>query len=207
MGIFTRVPGAGEAAIRNIVWSVPASDAASVATELGKVPQPAVVEQVVNGSTLRLLLTGAAGSNAAMLAVTVAMAGIQCPKTAPAGAAAAATTQSAGAGAAASSPGSKPTGASWATRGTNSSEAGGSGAPASTPPAVASPVAAASTDAAVGAEAKAFTEARLLHRDVLLYVGGADSYGNLFGRVEHPAGDIAVELVKQGVCGSLALEL
>lgn len=50
-----------------------------------------------------------------------------------------------------------------------------------------------------GNEARAFAESRLLHRDVALHIGGADKSGAFVGRVEHPAGDIAAELLKAGL--------
>lgn len=47
--------------------------------------------------------------------------------------------------------------------------------------------------------AKAFVEFRLLHRDVTLKVLGADKDRALIVHVEHPAGDIAVALLKAGL--------
>eukprot|EP01138_Halocafeteria_seosinensis_P007850 gb/GECG01008020.1/.p1 GENE.gb/GECG01008020.1/~~gb/GECG01008020.1/.p1 ORF type:complete len:921 (+),score=174.17 gb/GECG01008020.1/:1-2763(+) len=47
--------------------------------------------------------------------------------------------------------------------------------------------------------AKLFTETRLLNRDVVLHIGGADKFNNFFGKVEHPAGDISAELLKNGL--------
>lgn len=63
--------------------------------------------------------------------------------------------------------------------------AGGSAAPVASPT---SPAAAATSEAAVAVEARSWLEARLLHRDVLLHVGGADKHGNLVGRLEASAG-------------------
>ncbi len=68
------------------------------------------------------------------------------------------------------------------------------GAPAAQPPA-----AAPAAGEPHGAEARAFTDSRLLHRDVTLFIGGADKTGAFVGRVEHPAGDIAAELLKLGL--------
>ncbi len=39
---------------------------------------------------------------------------------------------------------------------------------------------------------------RLLNRNVGVRVGGADKFGTLYGSVEHPAGSISVELLKNG---------
>jgi hypothetical protein len=41
-------------------------------------------------------------------------------------------------------------------------------------------------------------QVRLLNRNVGLHIGGVDKYGTLYGTVEHPAGDISVELLKNG---------
>jgi len=49
-------------------------------------------------------------------------------------------------------------------------------------------------------EAKYFTEIRLLNRDVMVVLNGVDeNYKTFFGVVEHPRGDIGVELVKNGL--------
>jgi len=49
-------------------------------------------------------------------------------------------------------------------------------------------------------EAKYFTELRLLNRQVNVVVEGIDDKFNTFyGRIEHPAGDIGVELLKNGL--------
>ena len=48
-------------------------------------------------------------------------------------------------------------------------------------------------------EAKHFVESRLLHRNVGLRIGGADKFGNLYGTLEHSAGNISVELLKAGL--------
>jgi staphylococcal nuclease domain-containing protein 1 len=46
---------------------------------------------------------------------------------------------------------------------------------------------------------KHFTETRVLNRDVMVELGGTDSYGNVFGQIHHPKGDIAAELLKNGL--------
>ncbi|KAL5238927.1 hypothetical protein ACI65C_006337 [Semiaphis heraclei] len=53
-----------------------------------------------------------------------------------------------------------------------------------------------------GDEAKFFVEVRLLQKDVEVTLEGVHSYGktpSFFGTIHHPAGEIAVELVKQGL--------
>ncbi|KAA0165063.1 hypothetical protein FNF31_02076 [Cafeteria roenbergensis] len=54
-------------------------------------------------------------------------------------------------------------------------------------------------DEPCAAESRLFTERRLLGREVPLEFGGVDSFGNFFGRVLHPKGDIGVELLKAGM--------
>ncbi|CAK9002815.1 Ribonuclease TUDOR 2 (AtTudor2) (TUDOR-SN protein 2) (100 kDa coactivator-like protein) [Durusdinium trenchii] len=49
-------------------------------------------------------------------------------------------------------------------------------------------------------EAKYFTEMRILNRGLNVVINGIDDrYGMFFGWVEHPAGDIGVELIKNGL--------
>lgn len=56
-----------------------------------------------------------------------------------------------------------------------------------------------SKDEPLSLDSRYFSESRLLHRDLELQFGGVDSYGNFFGKVLHPKGDIAAELVKAGL--------
>lgn len=51
-----------------------------------------------------------------------------------------------------------------------------------------------------GPEAKYFTEVRLLNRDVHVIINGVDDrLKTFYGSIEHPAGDISVELLKNGL--------
>ncbi|GLC57824.1 hypothetical protein PLESTB_001270800 [Pleodorina starrii] len=116
----------------------------------------AVVEAVLGGSSLRLTLLPNG-----TISLLVNLAGVQCPSVgrraaAPAGGDAAAT--------AAAAPG----------------EDGAAAAPVA--PTAAS-IAATSAAEPYSREAKAFTEARVLNRDVKLVLEGVDKYGNLFGTV------------------------
>ena len=54
-------------------------------------------------------------------------------------------------------------------------------------------------DDAHKAEQKAFTEKFLLHRTVGIKLDRHDDMGNFSGRVFHPAGNIAAEILKQGI--------
>lgn len=47
-------------------------------------------------------------------------------------------------------------------------------------------------------EGKMFTEKLLLHRTIGIHFDRVDEGGNLLGRIYHPAGDIAQEVVKMG---------
>ena len=49
---------------------------------------------------------------------------------------------------------------------------------------------------AIALKARALCEARLLHKTVGLKVEGIDRNGNVSARIQHPAGDIAEELLK-----------
>mmetsp|Transcript_28764 Transcript_28764/g.37765 ORF Transcript_28764/g.37765 Transcript_28764/m.37765 type:complete len:904 (+) Transcript_28764:127-2838(+) len=48
-------------------------------------------------------------------------------------------------------------------------------------------------------EAKHFTEIRLLHREVDVLLEGVDKYGNFYGTVCHPQGNISVEILRHGL--------
>lgn len=52
---------------------------------------------------------------------------------------------------------------------------------------------------AIALKGRALCEARLLHKTVGLRVEGIDRNGNVSARLLHPAGDIAEELLKQGL--------
>lgn len=182
-GMFNAAPGEVEASIRSITWSISPTDAPAIAAGLaGQGALPAVVEQVINGGLLRVLVPAASSPNA-FLALTMGMAGIQCPK-APAAAPAPAPAAATGAAA-----------TSAAARLAKAAAPGPSGASSD-------------SEAAIGSEAKLFTELRLLNRDVRLLITGADkpsatsaaTNATFWGRVEHPAGDIAAELLKAGEC-------
>lgn len=216
LGIFNPTPGLGEATVRTIQWSVPPGDTMALAEELAKVPQPAIVEQVANGSVFRVLLTSTAPS----LAITFNLAGVAAPKVVapPAPAASGTGAGSVATPAPAPAPVRAPVISLIAASSSSGKPAWGKAAAATAAPlAEATTATAAPTRAvealpasvtagppidpvaAIAQEAKAFSEARLLHRDVLLHFGGVDKYGNFFGRVEHPAGDIAVDLLKSGL--------
>jgi endonuclease YncB( thermonuclease family) len=236
------VEGLGEATIRSITWSLTPTDAVAVADVLKASPQPAIVESVMNGGNLRVLLTATAPS----LSVPLNVLGIMAPKVdasavqkpvAPSAAPAATSTAPTTKGVKVTRGDSAP-GSALVHDATDGAGAGGapkmtwakSGAVAAVAPTAAAarpgaagsaaPAAAAAamptTEPAIGLEAKAWVEARFLHRDVLVHIVGADARsGSLYGRIELvppqaggagnpsvviPAGfDLAVELLKQGM--------
>lgn len=53
-------------------------------------------------------------------------------------------------------------------------------------------------DKAIISDGKAFAEKYLLHRTVGIKFEKVEEGGNLAGRIFHPAGDIAVEVLKNG---------
>jgi len=222
-GIFNPAREVVEATVRTVQWSVPAADAPALAEELGKSEQAAIVEGVMNGSTMRVLLT----STAPPLMLQFQLAGVIAPKApaptpaapAPAAAPSHAAAPPAPAPAPAAPPkkvivagtsGSKP---AWGkTTVAPAAAAAAAVAPAAAEPVVVAAAAAAAaapapapapaaplTQEAIGAEAKNFVESRLLQRDVTLHITGVDRYGNFVGRLEYPGLDVAVELLKAGL--------
>jgi staphylococcal nuclease domain-containing protein 1 len=157
-------------AVRNLVWNLSAEAAGALAAELGKGPVPAVVEQVLGGGAVRVYLP----SKQTM--ATLNLAAVQCPRATPAAAAAAAAPAPAAAAAASRAPAPftpptdvpkpKMTGYGAALASTAAAASAPAPASAARPAAAAAAPAAAALPAGVdpiGAEAKAFTESRLLH--------------------------------------------
>ncbi|KAG2441222.1 hypothetical protein HYH02_010066 [Chlamydomonas schloesseri] len=162
LGLWTKDPARTAKAVRETAGQD--DDAASVLlAKVGKGGMvDAVVEAVLGGGSLRvsLLPTGTIG-------LLVNLAGVQCPSL---GRRAAAAPEAAPA-AAAAAPAAGEEGA-----------AAGTAAPTSAAPTAAS-IAASSAAEPFAREAKAFSEARVLNRDVKLVLEGVDKYGNLFGTV------------------------
>jgi staphylococcal nuclease domain-containing protein 1 len=192
VGLHDTTPGAGEATIRSITWTVAPADAPAIAAQLAAVPTalPAIVEGVINGGLLKLLVPAPGAGASSFLALTVGLAGVQCPKAPPPAAAGA----GAGAGGAPTPAASAPAPGSAAAR-VASGAAASSSSSGSTP-----------AGDAFGSEARLFTEVRLLGREVGLHVTGADkpsptssaTNAVFWGRIVSPAGDIALELLKAG---------
>lgn len=157
--------GAEAGAIRDIKWNLSPEDATALAAECGpNTPLGAVVEQVISGSTYRIYIPEKE------VMATFQLAALQCPRAGPASGAAPATTTAAGQPSQAKPPSAASAAAAAAGTGK------GAGAPAAAGAAAAGPI------DPIGAEAKAFVERLLLNRDVNVYIGGADKYGNLIGR-------------------------
>eukprot|EP00271_Cylindrocystis_brebissonii_P011331 TRINITY_DN2863_c0_g1_i1.p1 TRINITY_DN2863_c0_g1~~TRINITY_DN2863_c0_g1_i1.p1 ORF type:complete len:1029 (-),score=217.63 TRINITY_DN2863_c0_g1_i1:718-3804(-) len=193
VGLWTKDPDAQENAIRHLPPSGvgaqegSAFDAAEVLETNKGQSLPAIVEQVRDGSTVRVVLLPS------FQYVQVYLAGIQCP--------------SAGRRAA--------FGVESAPEGTNGSGAHGNGAadplaPVDGVPNMSQRLAASNASAGdlaaepFGLEARHFTEVRCLHRDVRVVLEGLDGRGNnLVGSLHYPDGDTAVNiaplLVKEGL--------
>eukprot|EP00850_Spirogloea_muscicola_P016978 SM000141S00922 [mRNA] locus=s141:240772:249829:- [translate_table: standard] len=181
LGMWSKTPGAGDASIRKIPPSGVGQDNSFdvqglLESSKGK-PLPAIVEQVRDGSTVRVLLLPS------FQYVQVYIAGIQSP-----------------------SMGRRPSGAEAATEygsaeppvvnGTAETTPGG-------PMTSAQRLAAANTmqekteenPEPFAREAKHFTEVRCLHRDIRVVLEGVDGkFNNLIGSVYFPDGDTATNL-------------
>jgi staphylococcal nuclease domain-containing protein 1 len=161
--------------VRSITWDA-SNPTALLRTLQREGPQNAIVEGVRDGASLRCLLRP---SNTM---VNFSMAGVHVPRPgrAPKPGAASSSDSAASASASASS------GA-----GGGSSGGGGGGGSGSAPDR--------SKDEPFSLDSRYFSESRLLNRELKLQFGGVDSYGNFFGKVMHPKGDIAAELLKAGL--------
>ncbi|KAG8388177.1 hypothetical protein BUALT_Bualt02G0098700 [Buddleja alternifolia] len=187
LGRWNRVPGASEAAIRNLPPSAVSDPSnfnamALLATNKGS-PLEAIVDQVRDGSTIHVYLLPD------FQYVKVFVAGIQSP--------------SAGRRAAPE--------AAASTDFASTEQNGDSPDEARAPLTSAQRVAASAASASMvevpadpfGKEAKQFTETRVLHRDVRIVLEGVDKFSNLTGSVYYPDGesakDLALELVENGL--------
>ncbi|KAL4383252.1 hypothetical protein GQ457_15G007210 [Hibiscus cannabinus] len=187
LGRWSKVPGAAEASIRNLPPSSigdPSNlDAMGLlAANKGK-PMECVVEQVRDGSTVRVYLLPD------FQFVQVFVAGIQSP-----------------------SMGRRAAAETVVETGLNSDEQNRDASAEPRAPLTsaqrlsASATAAASVEVSpdpFGPEAKHFTEVRCLNRDVRIVLEGVDKFSNLIGSVYYPDGetakDLALELVENGL--------
>ncbi|GBG64549.1 hypothetical protein CBR_g45244 [Chara braunii] len=216
LGIWTKVPGAAEKAIRHLppsgIGEGSSFDAQGFLRDYKGKAVPAIVEQVRDGSAVRVLLMPE------FQFVQVFITGIQCPsmgrralvgEMAPASGSGAAAADGAGEGAAAAEEGSD---ASAATAGNGtSSAAAAAAAPLTSAQRLSASMAAAASRAVsteiepdpFAREAKHFTECHVLNRDVRVVVEGVDKYGNLFGSIYFSEGEeaigLALQLVKLGL--------
>lgn len=196
VGIWNKDPTAVESAIRDLPPSGVGQESGFDAVEVlegskGK-SLPAIVEQVRDGSTVRVILLPS------FQYVQVYIAGIQCPSAGRRGLGQVESTEK--------------TSTEGTTEGSTSNGNGVDsvkieGAP---PPSIAQRLAAQNATSGdisaepYGLEAKHFTEVRCLHRDVRVVLEGLDGRGsNLVGSLYYPDGetatDIAPLLVKQGL--------
>eukprot|EP00246_Nothoceros_aenigmaticus_P000016 TRINITY_DN10013_c0_g1_i1.p1 TRINITY_DN10013_c0_g1~~TRINITY_DN10013_c0_g1_i1.p1 ORF type:complete len:994 (+),score=218.35 TRINITY_DN10013_c0_g1_i1:98-3079(+) len=195
-GVWNKTAGASESSMRNIppsaIGDSSSFDAMAFLQSNKGTPLKAVVEQVRDGSTVRVYLLPE------FQFVQVYMAGIQAPSMGrrPATTEAVETSTKAVTGETA--------------RGESETPSAASDVPAppltSAQKLAASAAAAASTEVPpdpFAREAKHFTEVRVLHRDVRVVLEGVDKFSNLIGSVHYAAGDeasnLALELVQQGL--------
>ncbi|KAJ0973495.1 hypothetical protein J5N97_021454 [Dioscorea zingiberensis] len=185
LGRWSKVPGASEASVRDLPPSA-IGDASSfdanglLAANKGK-PMQAIVEQVRDGSTVRVYLLPE------FQYVQVFVAGIQSP-----------------------SMGRRIAVAATADPELTTDDTNGEGsAKGPLPLTSAQRLSASMTSSteiapdAFAREAKHFTEIRVLHRDVRIVLEGVDKFSNLIGSVYYPDGDtakdLAVELIENGL--------
>ncbi|GFR42157.1 hypothetical protein Agub_g3009 [Astrephomene gubernaculifera] len=175
-GVWSKDPARTAKAVREVAGQD--DDAASLLlSRVGKGGQvEGVVEAVLGGSSLRVsLLPGGC------IGLLVNLAGVQCPSLGRRGTPAADATPAPAAAAAAAAGGAE----------------GAAAAPAAAPAAPTAASIAAATAATpaepFAREAKAFSEARVLNRDVKLVLEGVDKYGNLFGTVLYTPPPAAVQ--------------
>ncbi|KAF2321361.1 hypothetical protein GH714_040435 [Hevea brasiliensis] len=182
-GRWSKAPGAAEASIRNLPPSAigdPSNlDAMGLLTANKGRPMQGIVEQVRDGSTVRVYLLPD------FQFVQVFVAGIQAP-----------------------SMGRRAASETVVEKGLNSDEQNGDVSEPRAPLTSAQrlAVSTASTEVApdpFGIDAKYFTEQRVLNRDVRIVLEGVDKFSNLIGSVYYPDGesakDLALELVENGL--------
>ncbi|KAG5029883.1 hypothetical protein JHK87_013397 [Glycine soja] len=184
LGRWSKIPGAAEASIRNLPPSAIGDSSNFNARDLlhankGR-PMEGIVEQVRDGSTLRVYLLPE------FQFVQVFVAGIQAPqmgrRAVPESVAEPEVTADA----------------------TNGDVTGEPRAPLTSAQKLAASASASAETAAdpFAPEAKFFTEIRVLNRDVRIVLEGVDKFNNLIGSVYYPDGDsakdLALELVENG---------
>lgn len=197
LGMWDKTPGAAEASIRDLPPSA-LGDAANfdamglLESSKGK-PLPAIVEQVRDGSTLRVNLLPS------FQYVQVFVAGIQAP--------------SMGRRSPVSDSQASVEGISKLSNGEAEPIDGAMPSVSLGGPLTSAQRLAASTATAANVEvppdpfareAKHFTEVRALHRDVRIVLEGVDKFNNLIGSVHYPNGDVAVDLALELVKNGLA---
>ncbi|GJP63402.1 hypothetical protein CLOP_g20489 [Closterium sp. NIES-67] len=201
LGIWTKVPGAAEAAIRDLppsgVGQDTGFDAHALLEQNKGLTLAAIVEQVRDGSTVRVMLLPS------FHYVQVYLAGVQCPSVGrrpfvdSTAATAAADAAGNGVGALSLEEGSTEEAAA----------AAAGGAPSAAQRLAASAAAAEQKESGAepfALEAKHFTEVRCLNREVRVVLEGVDGkFSNLVGTLHYPSGDsvvnLSLELVQNGL--------
>eukprot|EP00249_Psilotum_nudum_P022287 c28457_g1_i1 orf=385-3351(+) len=194
LGMWNKMPGSSEASIRDLppsaLGDASAFDAMGLLDSSKGKPLPAIVEQVRDGSTVRVYLLPD------FQFVQVFVAGIQAPsmgRRAPIIDGQSDLISKANQNEAEPADGSLLNGSAV-------------GALTSAQKLAASTAAAANLEVPpdpFAREAKHFTEVRCLHRDVRVVLEGVDKFSNLIGSLHYPDGDaaidLAIELVKNGL--------
>ncbi|EPS63110.1 hypothetical protein M569_11676, partial [Genlisea aurea] len=185
LGRWNRASGASESSIRDLPPSAIGDssnfDAVALLASKKGCPLEAIVDQVRDGSTIRVYLLPE------FQHVQVFVAGVQSP-----------------------SPGRRATseaaiGTEVASNGQNGDHAADPRAPLTSAQRIAASLTSVTETLAdpFGKEAKHFTEIRVLHRDVRIVLEGVDKFSNLTGSVYYPDGesakDLALELVENGL--------
>ncbi|XP_057728758.1 ribonuclease TUDOR 1-like [Arachis stenosperma] len=185
LGRWSKVPGAAEASIRNLPPSALGGDdskfnAMALLDAKKGVPMEAIVEQVRDGSTLRIYLLPE------FQFVQVFVAGIQAPQMGR------------------RAPSESVVESELTTDDTNGNgdAAGETRAPLTSAQRLAASASIETSADPFAHEAKFFTEMRVLNRDVRIVLEGVDKYKNLIGSVYYSDGDaakdLALELVENG---------
>ncbi|KAL3655116.1 Translin-1 [Castilleja foliolosa] len=185
LGRWNRAPGASETSIRDLPPSAVGDsgnfDAMALLAAKKGSPLEAIVDQVRDGSTIRVYLLPE------FQHVQVFVAGIQS-----------------------ASPGRRAAPEVIVTEVTSTEQNGDSAAETRAPLTSAQRLASSTSQSMVevpadpyGKEAKHFTEIRVLHRDVRIVLEGVDKFNNLIGSVYYPDGesakDLSLELVENGL--------
>jgi staphylococcal nuclease domain-containing protein 1 len=162
----------GPGGTRSVKWSLTPAEAEELVATNKDVPMKGIIEHVRDGASFSILLA-LDKKEAKYVKISLALSGVVCPRVNPRGK---------GKAAPPAAPAAAPPAAA----------AADADADAPPPP----PAAAAANPAEPFAlEARHFSETRLLNRELDVCLEGVDSYGNIFGTINHPSGSIGCVLL------------